>query len=347
MQINIDNIRSVLVLVPDKHMGDLILALPAISSLKKIYRDKEFHIAVDSEYREIIETMDGLGNILYYPRKLLREKPFFKRLSIMFDFIRHLRKISPDIAIDLHCGIASSTLTFLSGAPLRVGSATAKRAYLYNLKVNLTRNKHKLNSYSEIAAAAGVNNTSPIRLKAPENKRSSLSDILLKEMISPEKPIACLHPGAGVVYKQWTNKGFTEISDWLSLKGFQVIFIGGKPDSSNISHIMSRLQQRAYNFSEKLSLGELLALLQTSAIYIGNDSGPMHLADAAGIPVIALFGPAHKGRWGPVSEKSIVLRGDEPCETCKGKDCQYDFKCVRTIPVESVKGAVEKLLNNN
>ena len=89
-----------------------------------------------------------------------------------------------------------------------------------------------------------------------------------------------------------------------------------------------------------------MALFEKSSLFIGNDSGPMHLAAAVGIPVVALFGPAVEAEWGPISKEAIVLRGEQRCEKCTGKNCQHDFKCIRMISVYDVKAAAEKLINS-
>lgn len=345
MSFNIEQIKNVLVLAPDKHMGDLVLSLSAINALKEFFKEKNFYLVVDSAYRGIIETIDGLDNLILYPRKLLNGNPFTKRLTILFDFLRQLRSTSPDLAIDLQGKVASSTMTFLSGAPLRVGRSTGKRSYFYNLKVNILRGRHKLHSYVEIAAAVGVQSEIEVyRIRASEDKITALKNILLTEGITIGKSIICIHPGAGAIYKQWTEEGFADISDWLSSEGFQVVFVGGNRDLEGINKIRSISKRHSYNLGGKLSLGELMALFEISSIYIGNDSGPMHLADAIGTSVIALFGPADEKRWGPLSKKSITLRGTEPCEKCKGKDCQYDFRCIKTIPPDDVKAAIERLI---
>ncbi len=348
MSLNIDQFKNVLVLVPDKHLGDLVLSLSAVTALKKYFKEKIFYLVVDSAYIEIVESMDGLENMVLYPRKLLKENPFIKRMIILFNFLKQLRSSSPDIAIDLQGGVASSTITFLSGAPLRVGRSTAKRPYFYNKKIDILHGKHKLYNYMDIVSAIGAQCKAEVYpIRASDRKRSALESILMKYGISIEKPIISIHAGAGVIYKQWTEEGFADVSNWLVSEGFQVIFVGSKDDVENINKIRFPLKHRSFSLAGKLSLGELTALFENSLLFIGNDSGPMHLANATGIPIVALFGPAREARWGPISKNSIVLRGNEPCQKCKGKDCDYDFQCIRTISSDDVKRAIKKLINSN
>jgi ADP-heptose:LPS heptosyltransferase len=228
-----------------------------------------------------------------------------------------------------------------------MGRATSKRPYFYNLKINLTPERHKFNRYVEIAYAAGVKNKIDfISINASAGNRAALKNILLEEGLSAEKPIVCIHPGAGVLYKQWREEGFADVSDWLVSEGFQVVFTGSGGESGKVREITSIMQKHACNLAGKLSVGELMALFEASSLYIGNDSGPMHLAAAVDTPVIALFGPADEIGWRPLSGKAIVLRGEERCGKCTGNDCQYNFKCIRTISSDDVKAAVERLICN-
>jgi ADP-heptose:LPS heptosyltransferase len=344
MTFKIHNSKNVLVLMLDKHMGDLILSLPSIDLFNRFFK-QNIHLVVDSGYREIIEMIYGLQNVLYYPRKQLKESSLIKRAYYFLQFLRSMRKAKPEIAIDLEGRNLSSTLTFLSGASLRVSRDGAARSFLYNHTVSVPAGEHKMRTYTEIASSLGIDAGN--RVFSPHisaEKKNNVINKLLSNGATTERPIVCIHPCAGKIYKQWTVEGFVEISDWLSDQGCQVVLVGGEADIPAVNSIVSLSGETIYTFAGRLSLGELAALFAQSALYIGNDSGPMHLAAISGIPVIALFGPASEKRWGPLSEKSIALRGESRCESCAGKDCAHDFKCIRNISPDDVKSAVRKLM---
>lgn len=338
-------IRDILVLMADKHMGNLVVSIPAIRSIRESFMDARIHLLVDGAYREIVETLN-VDNLMPYPRRQLREGTTVRRLTTYLRFIRYLRSIKPDIAIDLDGREYSSVLTFLSGASIRFGPFTSKRAFLYNRRVKFSYNNHKLYKYLDIASATGAKVRTEFNLKPSDKNRTSLRDKLKDYGIGIDRPIACMHPGAGKIYKQWSAEGFAEISDWLSSKGLQAVFIGGDNDIENVKKIGPLTAYPFHDITGRLSLGELMALFEICALYIGNDSGPMHLAGAMGLPVIALFGPANEKRWGPLSDKSIVLRGEEPCQECTGRHCEYNFKCITALSADEVKMAVERLINS-
>lgn len=346
MLLEADKINSVLVLMIDRHLGNLVVSLSSVVAFQKYYQNKNLYFAFDNTYREIVEGISGLDNIIYFPRREIYRSHFLERIILYLRFIHNLRNKHCDTIIDLQGGNASSMVSFLSGASYRVSNSNARRPYIYNTKVDLPVGKHKVHSYTEVAGALGATIDDPhYRLHASDSRRDSLNKILELQRISSDRPIISIHAGAGNIHKQWTTEGFAEIADWLTSKGSQVIFVGAHGDLNKIKEIMSRLSNKAYNLGGSLSLGELMALFEMSSLFLGNDSGPMHLAAAIGTPVVALFGPVDERRWRPLSTNSIVLRGQEACEDCreKRKDC-HNFPCITTLPPDRVKQAIGELL---
>lgn len=342
---DIEGTKNVLLLMPDKHMGNVIVSLAAIAAIRKSFGESRCYLVMDEAYRDIAEAAGFSKAMLLFPGKSLREGASVSRLLTYAGFIRSLRGVSPDMAVDLEGRHASSLMTFFSGARLRIGSSTANRPFLYNRTIELSAGRHKVFSYIEIAEALGIEvHQTECRLKSAGPKKENLLKKLRDKGVVPGSPVVCIHAGAGKSYKKWTAEGFAEVADELSDHGLCVVIIGGKGDSSEAHEVMSRLRRSAFNFCGELSLGELIALFGISSLYIGNDSGPMHLASATGVPVVALFGCADEKRWRPLSEKSVVLRGEERCKKCRGKNCKYDFKCIRSISHDEVKEAAERLL---
>ena len=341
-----DKIGSVLIVMMDRHLGNLVVSLSAIVALQEYFRGKNVYFAVDSAYREAVESIDGFDRIFYFPRREIYGSNVLRRAVLYLKFINKIRSISPDIVIDLQGGSASAAVTFLSGAEYRLSNSSARRSYVYTTKIDLQVGKHKVHSYTEIAIAIGANIVDPYyRLHASERRRSSLGPVLRKHGISSEKPIISIHAGAGNIHKQWTTEGFAKVTDWLSAQGFQVIFVGADRDLDKIDATMSLIDHKAYNLGGSLSMGELMALFEMSSLFLGNDSGPMHLAAAMGTPIVALFGPVDERRWRPLSPNSVVLRGQEPCDDCriKRKDCD-NFPCITLLPPKKVKEVIGELL---
>ena len=344
MSITVGKVNTVLTLMPDKHIGNLVVSLPAIHALIKHFQGKKFYLIIDKAYREIVESIISQEHITFYPRKQFNTASYLRRALSYIDFMHTIRKMQPDIAIDLQGGHASSLITLFSGASTRVARSLTHRPYAYNVKVNLSEGKHKAYSYIEIAAAVGAPVSENVyRLQSTRARRVSLENKLRNIGLGPERPLITVHPGVGRLQKLWPVSGFATIADWLAAREYQVVFIGGPGELERTSEIISLLSHQTYNLVGILSLGELMALFESSSLFLGNDSGPMHLAAAMGTPVVAMFGYADETRWGPRCEKSIVLRGQERCQDCSRKECQ-DPKCINTLSPDAVKSAIETLL---
>ena len=346
MLLKTDKISSVLVLMMDRHLGNLVVSLSSIAALQKHFHNKKCYFTIDSSYKEVVEGVTGLNNIISFPRREIYKSNSLKRTFLYLKFINSLRRTHCDVTIDLQGGDASSIATFLSGASWRVSRSSAIRPYIYNIKVDLPKGEHKVRSYAKIAEVLGATVDELYYRLSPSSLRTeSLHKILELHGVAPNRPIISIHAGAGNIHKQWTTQGFAEVTDWLASKGFQVIFVGSDRDLDKTKAIMTKLSHKAHDLGESLSLGELMALFHKSSLFVGNDSGPMHLAAAVGIPVVGLFGPVDEKRWGPLSTKSIVLRGQEGCGNCreKRKEC-HDFPCITTLKPEKVKHAISELL---
>jgi heptosyltransferase-3 len=344
-----EKINNVIILMTDKHLGNLVVSAPAINTLKSFFSKKQCYLAVDDAYSEIAEAIYGTGNLILYPRKQIQASPPIKRAVLFLKFVSRLRKLSPDLVVDLEGRHVSSTITFLTGAMVRAGSSTAVRAWCYNLKIPPSGgDDHRVYRYLGIASAVGAHCEDPYAgLKATDSKLGSLKDKLKGKGISADKPLICIHPGAGRKFRQWTSEGFSDLADWLSSEGFQVVFVGGKRDLAKINDIIDRLKYPAFNMGGILSLGELIALLQISRLFIGNDSGPLHIASAVGtIPVVGLFfRPTADKTWYPFTRESIVLRGDAGCRECTGNSCT-SLECTKKLSAAEVRHAVEKILSS-
>ncbi len=346
MLISYDKILSVLIVMMDRHLGNLVVSLSSIVALQQLFRGRNVYLVVDSSYREVVESIDGFDRVFSFPRREIYESTVLRRIVLSLKFINKIRSISPGAVIDLQGGSASSALSLFSGAAYRLSNSSAKRSYVYNTKIDLPVGKHKVHSYTKIAIALGAKIDDPYyRLHASESRRSSLGSILRTHGISFEKPTISIHTGAGNIHKQWTTEGFAEVADWLCAQGFQVILVGADRDLDKIDATMSLIGHKAYNLGGSLSIGELMALFEMSSLFVGNDSGPMHLAAAMGTPVVALFGPVDERRWRPLSPNSVVLRGQEPCDDCriKRKDCD-NFPCITLLSSKQVKEVIGKLL---
>ena len=182
-------------------------------------------------------------------------------------------------------------------------------------------------------------------LPIDEQSRKAVDAILAREEIDPANPLIAINPMTTWKTKHWHNEGFAEVADRLLEKGFTVVFTGGPGDSAAVSNIFSLMRQQAVNLAGKTDLKTLAALFARCAAVISTDTGPMHIAAATGVPVVALFGPTAPWRTGPYGEKHKVVRAGISCRPCFKKQCET-MECMKRIKAEQVLAAINQVFEH-
>jgi len=161
--------------------------------------------------------------------------------------------------------------------------------------------------------------------------------------------ILAIHPAASCLSKIWPPERFAEATDKLADKyGFKIVIISAAKDLALAQGVERRLAHPAVNLAGKTSVSQLASILKRCALFISNDSGPVHIASALGVPVISIFGRNQAGlspkRWGPLGEKSAALHKPAGCIECLAHNCKKEFLCLKSISVDDVITAAENLL---
>ena len=132
-------------------------------------------------------------------------------------------------------------------------------------------------------------------------------------------------------------------------RGLNVVVVGaGESERARIGQMfrLSKRRDEMINGHNKLSLVQLITLLQHAKLYIGNDSGPMHLASASGVPLLALFGPTELVRWHPRVPQARIVKGDALCSPdCQPEVCLRDYQCMSSLSVEKVQTEAQRVLS--
>ena len=158
-----------------------------------------------------------------------------------------------------------------------------------------------------------------------------------------KEPLVAIHPGSPVALKRWRPERYAKLADWLvAQKRAKIIFVGVDAEMPIIAEIQALMREKSSNIAGKTSLTQLASILQLCQLFIGNDSGPMHLAAAVGIPTIGLYGPGDPGRFGPVGAQCQVLRRKPDCPPCLGTTCRFGGEgCMSEIQVADVIQAID------
>jgi heptosyltransferase-3 len=257
-----------------RSLGDCVLITPALALLKEARPDLAIGVAVEERFGAVFEGNPAISRIL--PAKWAA-----------------IRKWKPLLAVNLHGGTRSQWMMALSGAKWRVGFANHNTTLAYNIKIpraqkvlGVQRTVHTAEHMASAFIALGV----------------ALQDVPRAQLFAGEAPVAgryaVIHPFAAAPEKQWRAEGFCEVARYLDLWNIKPVFLAGPKD--DIAAFKAHQTVRG-------SLDGAKALLSKAAVFVGNDSGPAHMAAAFGVPSVVLFGPSNHAIWGPWQTESEIV----------------------------------------
>jgi len=352
--------RHILVIRLDL-IGDLVLSMTVVRALKRTYPGAEIDLLALPSSATIVQDDPDLAHVIPYdpnvwrrPKALLRGRNWRNAISVM----HRLRSRRYDIAVSVF-GNWAAMLAVASGAKRRVGfgresypgfmtDSVAGRHWQQGERL------HEVDYCLKLARAAGAAITPDDRIPrlfVAKSTQDGLNTLLHDLGIEQDKPlIACHVASNNGQSKRWPIPYWATLLDRLIReRGAQVVLTGAPGDLPLVERIMGRMEQTAFNLAGKTSLPQLAALLQRADVVISGDSGPMHIADALGTPLIAIHGPTGPAQFGPVSPSATVLKSGIWCSPCYNvkdpADCRfYTTQCMKNILPAQVFEVVEAKL---
>lgn len=181
------------------------------------------------------------------------------------------------------------------------------------------------------------------RLYPSEKDRRSAQEFIQKNSL---KKFAVIHAGARRELRRWPAERFAEFSDMLHReKGFQIVFAGDNSERKLVDDIRSKLKFETFATIGELSLGAFAALMQHASLFVGNESGPLHIAALSGAPSLGLYGPGEPRVFYPVTPRTGVIHHILECNPCDQIHCKYPGNpCIQRITLQEVKTKTEELL---
>jgi lipopolysaccharide heptosyltransferase II len=332
-----------IVLLRPRRIGDIILTTPAVAALKRALPKASLTYVVEAPFARLVEGHPDLDKVIVIKPKLTT------RDSLRL--VRTLRREKFDAVIDFHGGPRTSLWTFLSGARLKVGYLIRGRGWPYDIAIPRGRAEgpiHSAENHLNLVRALGiaVAGTPGLALPPARPEEKARLDRLFKENTLKGTKVVVLHIGAGNAFRDWGLDSLTGLARRLAaMPGVRVVLAGGEADCGRAEEMIGRGNLPALSLVGELNLIELRELIARAALFVGPDSGPMHLAASTGTPIVAVFGPTLPAHFAPWRRKAVIVQKDLACRPCKQRECGTgDFRCLRTISVDEVFGACRPFL---
>lgn len=338
-----------------RNLGEAVLDTANLRAVKRFRPDLQLTTLVEAIYTDLYEADPDLEAMPLVRDADDKRSTFSARLGV----IKAIRERKFTAVINLHGGPTSAQLCFASGAKHRVAPAHFRNSYAYNLRIpavddilhqpGASQKLHTVeNQFAEFKwLGLAVEEAMPTQLYVAPAARDSAIEKLGDAGIDPGKPYAVLAPTNEFYTKRWMPERFAEIADRLIERGHQIVMTGAPTpeQKGQLKAVQSATKQKLASLSS-LSIGELVAVIAGGKLFVGNDSGPAHIAAAVKTPLVVLFGPASSIRWRPWRAPAELVQNYFACNPCAMYKCEAfdEPECIRSISVAQVMGAVGKVM---
>jgi lipopolysaccharide heptosyltransferase II len=353
---------SRILLIRLRQIGDVVFTTPAVRALRQRFPESHISYIVEPAAAPIVARNPHIDEVIVAPRP---KGPAGLRAEI--DLVWLLRRTPYDVAIDFHGGPRASLLTWLSGAPMRVGYNVIGRSWMYTHRIARPRELRKRHSVANqwdllqpFDIPPPAPETTPVEMVADENTAAAVAARLRSTGLGSDSQLVVIHVSAGNPFRRWPIASFASVAAELAMSDERhyVIITSGPSEHDAAERVIAEARTRAGPAGERVlacgefSLGELRALVDRAALYIGGDSGPLHVASTSHVPIVALYGPTLPERSAPWRPRAYMHEPMEihglACRPCDQRTCAPgDFRCLTRIQADQVVQAAQRLLRRD
>jgi ADP-heptose:LPS heptosyltransferase len=336
-----------------------VFTTPIIAALRRTFPDASLTYVVESAAAPVLRGNPHLDELTVLPRRR-----GIARVRDDVALIRRLRRARFDVAIDLHGGPRSALLAWGSRAPMRIGYTIHGRSWMYTHRVPRGPEpsiRHSVANQWDLLGPLGIDgpagpDESPVEMVLDVDADARVRSLLADAGFLPPARLLMVHVSASNPFKRWPSEHFEDLLVRLlaTAPDRRACVISGPSEPDLAPHIVARAGARLPDgpgrlMAPQLSLAELRALAARAAVYIGGDSGPLHVASTTPTPIVELLGPTVESRSFPWRSRACVTEvldaGPLPCRPCTERHCiPGDFRCLMRIAPERVHEAAERAL---
>lgn len=325
-------------------IGDVIHALPVSRALKQAYPTSRLTWIVEKPAYDLLTNNPDIDEIVIFEKNKFRSPAGILHHGSILS--QRLKRMKFDLALDLQGLFKSAAVAWMSGAPKRLGYCNMRElSWLVSRPVcGENRDGHVVERYLDVARALGCRVDRPKWIiNAPDEDKIKAAALLRQAGLDIDSKYVVIAPGTNWESKCWPTESYADLADHIWAEyGLPIIVVGASKDKGLAADIKQRSQAKVFDLTGQTTLKQLAVVLQHSALFIGGDTGPMHLAVAMGTPVVALFGPTDPNRNGPYGDRNIVVRSSAACAPCFKRTCEK-MECMREISPADVFQAVKKM----
>lgn len=324
-------------------LGDVLFALAVAERLRQSEPDATIAFLTEDRFEAIPRAHPAIDETIVSPRR--------EGVAATYRSLRRLRERRFDVAIDLQ-GNAKSALHLVAvNAPRKIGFARGAGRDASFLAVNERVTPppeavHRVDRFLSLVEPLGMptRRVPPTPLRIPVWAKERAEAVV---ECDPSLPLAILHPGTSEfgAFKRWGAARFGALAHQLTeTYGVKVLVTGGPSEAELVAEVVDRSQDTAFPVPALPSLLDLAALLERAGVVVAGDTGPLHLANRMGTPVVALYGPKDPKVYGPAFDPATVVRRDDvPCSPCTRRWCDAPA-CMSAIGTDAVLGAALRYL---
>lgn len=343
-------IRRVLVRAPN-WIGDAVMCEPALRGLRSLFPRAELTLLAKAAVAELFSGYAGLDRVSVYD-----DKGPHAGLAGKWTLAGTLRRYQFDLAVLFQNAFEAAFITWLAGIPRRYGYVTDGRAIFLTDSVavpspdSLT---HQVEYYWNLLAPLGLSGAPPPpRLMVSPEEERQMGERLASSGVTASDLVIGINPGSTYgSAKRWLPERFAEVAKRLteqvcaeSGRRTAIVVLGAKGEELLGADIAARIQSSSVVLSGATTIRELMAATKRCRLLITNDTGPMHIAAACGVPVVAVFGPTDWRTTAPYGRDRSIVREPVDCAPCLLRECPIDHRCMTRVSVDRVYDTAVKQL---
>jgi heptosyltransferase I len=309
------NSRPNILLIKPSSLGDIVMALPALSALRRSLPDARITWMIRPEFAPLIEGHPHLDEIILFDRKRLASAWYNPgAFGALTSLIAQLRRRRFSTVLDLQGLLRTASLAWLSGCDRRLGPIWRKECahYFYTTAVPVQPEwVHVVDYYMRILEEMGVQDRAvEFVLPSRPEAAQAVADLLASHKIEPHR-YAVLIPGSAQTSKCWPSERFGALADRLAQNyGLSIVATGSNAEAPMIEAIARQAKTPVVSLAGKTSLPQLVEVMRNAKIVISNDTGPGHIAAALGIPLVMMFSWSNPLRVGPYKRPECIVARD-------------------------------------